>query len=800
MSESELCLPLRPGTIVSSSVFSSRRPSLSPQAPILASPGIILKLQPAPASHVYKGLFEISAETLGEMAARAEVLRDAAETRLERLLSLPFENSAALQRSLYTGNETMWSYCEEWKTGGVGTNRWKLVRNWCYFALVPKLLELHKVREQQKAAYNDYTKCVREVGQRERQRGMLGDTERRIEENKQALKELAKGKRPFVAGGVIHHVLSTRSKGKNPTQHRTSNVQNPNSELSLRLKRELSTRTLLLAVFRSWEVLSDMSRSIEAAVVRVEQRENRVMGQYCVAVWGRYTELRKEERTALKTVRGELAVLKRQRVLEGWRDALSLRARREILLAKARAVIEHRLETRVALCWREYTLGRKRKRLGWALGVELSSRVAGLKAAQSWVAAIILTQTLKLRVKALAGGETDVPSAEEIEQAAELEIIKGLKWQIQAVAIKRVEWKECKKLHQSIALRLVPLFTGLTPTLRLRLLAQWTHLGEHRSLKDLGSKTVNLVLSNPEALDAFPAFAVLKFTPNAVVPALPSPVSDPNLRAVHLKYAAHQRKFQPKAVPPVGKPPLKPPLSPETRIRSAPIAKQTVPKEQTRTVTRPHREDNLLTRVETDCQRLISALGNLRKLPESFLLHTAKSALKTQRLPLKQLLIQRYRFVQKAKVLHEWKIEALRRKLGVVLTIRYAIRVGKRFIHVLRDEAKGTYNPVVRLRSLLWGWRRHTVASQQICNLYYTKRSMRGWKAFIQQKASKLALVLQGQQHYQTALQKKVISAFLYIFSRAQRARAFRASLYQKTYFEAWKALKRGSIRSLGPA
>jgi len=786
MSEPELCLPLRPGTIVSSSVLSSRRPSLTPPAPILASPGVILRLQSSPATHVYKGLFEISAETLGEMAARAEVLRDAAETRLERLLSLPFESSAALQRSLYSGNETMGSYCEGWKTGGVGVNRWKLVRNWCYFALVPKLLDLHRAKEQQKAAYQDYTRCVRDVGQRQRQRGLLADTERRIEENKQALKELAKGKKPFVAGGAIHSLAKPRSKGKNPTQSR---IPNPNSQLSLQLKQELSLRTLLLAVFRAWEVLSNMSHSIEFAVSKVEQRERRVLGQYCVAVWGRFTELRKERRTGLKTVRGELAVLKRQRVLEGWRDALSLHSRREILLAKAQLVVKGRLESRLVLCWREYALESRRKRLGWELAVQFAGRLGGLKAVQSWVSAVILTQTLKLRVKALAGGGNEVPSAEEIEQAASLEVLKGLKWQLQAVATKRVEWKEGKKLHKNTSQRLSPLFTGLTPTLRLRLLAPWTHLGEHRSLQELGSRTVSLVLPS---LDSFPAFSVLKFTPSSAVPTLPSPVSDPNLRAVHLKYAVHQRKFQPKAIP-AGKPPLKPPLSPETRIKAASIEK----KEVIRTVDLPRKDDNLLTRIEADCLRLINRLGKLGKLPQDFLLSVAKSALKTQHLPLKQLLVQRYRLVQQAKVLYGWEIAALRRKLGVVLTIRYAVRVGRQFLSALSREAKAPYFPVIRLRTILFGWRKDTESSQLVVIRYYTKRSLHCWKAYIRQKTHKLAQTLQAQQHYQASLQSKAVSALLFVLSRAQRAAAFRAALYRKAYFEAWKGLRRGNLRSL---
>lgn len=785
MSEPELCFPLRPGTIVSSSVLSSRRPSLTPQAPIPASPGVILRLQSGPATHVYKGLFEISAETLGEMAARAEVLRDAAETRLDRLLSLPFESSGALQRSLYSGNETMESYYEGWKTRGVGVNRWKLVRNWCYFALVPKLLDLHRAKEEQKAAYQEYTRCVREAGQRERQHSLLADTERRIEENKQALKELAKGKKPFIAGGVIRTL--PRSKGKNPSQHRPSSGFNPNSELSLRLKRELSSRTLLLAVFRAWEVLSDMSRSINSAVNKVEQRERRVLGQYCVAVWGRFTELRHEQRTALRTVRGELAVLKLQRVLEGWRDALSRPARREILVTKVLAVLRGRLESRVMLCWRNYTLGRRRKRLGWKVAGQLASRVMELKAVQSWAAAAILTQTLKLRVKALAGGARDVPSAEEIEQAAALEVLKGLKWQLQAVALQRVEWKECHKLHQSLSQRLSPLFTGLTSTMRLRLLASWTHLGEHRSLKELGSKTVSLVLPNVES---FPAFAVLKFTPNSPLPALPSPVSDPNLRAVHLKYAAHQRKFQPK-----GKPPLKPPLSPETRIKPVPV--RPVVKETVKTVDLPRKDDNLLTRIEADCLRLISTLGKLGNLPQSFLLHVAKSALRTQRLPLKQLLRQRYRLLQQAKVLHEWKVTALRRKLGVVLTIRYAVRVGKQFLGALRRETKAPYFPVIRLRNILFGWRKYTATAQQVTAHYYIKRSLHCWKAYILQKARKLALTLQSEQHYQASLQSKAISALRFVLNRTRKAAVFRAVLYQKTFFEAWKGLRRGSIRSL---
>ena len=774
----EMPLQVRPGTIVSSSVLSSRRPSITNQLPV--SPGVILKVQ-SPALHVYKGLFEISAQTLAELETRAQVLSEAASTRLDLLLSLPYPSLFSLQNSLSTLNPTLPDYFLSWKRDK-STNIWKLVRNWCYFRLVPELLSLHKAREHYQAAYTDYTQCIKLAGQRERQREMLLDTEKQIAVNKEALKELAKGKKPFIAGGAIHKTLSSkgnsRSKGKNPTQ---VTPKSTNSRLAIQLKEEITAKMRVVMVIQAWKVLARMTGSLKVELARVENRGKRVMAQYCLAIWQKFSEIRRENRNAYRIIRTELSIFKRKRVFEGWKDAISLPIRRKILIQKATFILKSREMSRIAVLWRDFAIGRRRKRLGLKLSEGVSRKIRGLKAVQGWIAAVILTNTLKIRVKAMVKGETEVPTAEDIELAAREEVRKGVHWQVESLDSVRIDWKACHQLQTALTQRINMLFSRLTPVQRTQLLAQCSHFGEHRSINELNTKAV---------LPSLPPFPTLSL----VFPQFPSismpfsPISDPKIKTIHEKYALHQRKYHsirptPKSVP------MKPPLSPETRIKPF--------------VSKTNRgkiagnKGNLMSRVEADCARLIAILAEISSIPPSFFLQTAKTALQSHHFPLKTLLIHRYRLVQASKAIYSWKMEATRRKLEVVVTIRYAVRVGKRFIEEMKREIKRKNEiPKVFMRGIVRKWRENAEKESKSSEIYYVRLGLRQWKDFIVQKAGKLGQIVTAQRHYQTILLRKSVKSVRFFHELVSKYTSFRSDLYRKVYFTAWKELKTVKIRA----
>lgn len=745
----------------------------------------------SPRAHSHRAFFEISSDTLGEVETRAVMLADAADVRLERLLELPHPSVIEVQKHLYFASLSLADYYADWRAT-VGVNCWRLVKNLCYFKLVPGLLALHKAKEQHQTAESECVQCIRVLGQKQRQEDLFTNTLRKIEENKSALRELSKGKRPFIAGGAIHHQAgsrqSSRAKGVNPSQ-RPPKPMCRETELSLRLKQEISQKTLAIGVLKAWSVYSAMSVNLRHEVEVVQRRHLNVMGQFCIAVWSRFAELRKEERVALRVVRGELAATRKERVFQAWRDAIAVPQRRAALMKKTAAVVASRSKTRLCIAWRAYALDRRGKRQSAALAAALNSRVATLRVIQRWRSVVILAQTLPLRLKSLASGENLVPSSEDIEAATELEIVQGIQWQREALSSQRAAWKESKAMYTDCQRRISLLLTGISQGQRSRLLAKWNHLGEHRSLQELNSRTISLVVEDA----TIPCFSVVKLTP-APLPEAKS-IDDPLKRSVHLKYAKQQRAF---AKPmPVRKPPLPTksvtssprssvPPSPETRPRQALLVSA-----------------NLLDRVTQDSRRLVLSLHDLSRVPYSFLTFSAQSALKDRRLPLKQLLLERWRHVLKAKIVCEWKQVSMRRKLAVVLTIRYAVRLGRHFLLSLKRFCGSRVRNVDEVRSrlvakrVLNGWEQETLKAKDSARRYYLQHAIRGWSQYLIAKAEKLTKVLRGEEQYCRMLQRKALAGLRERSLQMRRPRQFLTSLLLHRYFQAWRSQYEGKIRVL---
>ncbi|OMJ70053.1 hypothetical protein SteCoe_32072 [Stentor coeruleus] len=229
----------------------------------------------------------------------------------------------------------------------------------------PVFLKVWDQKLHTKFLSDKYTSQNRKYIQQKRRLDLNTKVEFDLEQEKEALRELIKMNRPFLASGITgvknskHYIcLSKKKKSKIKSE---IDQKSQELEFKLNMARAIWEKNTMIMMFLAWRLDFEYKKRRNKELKIIRGKSYNSLLYYMFSAWIANTKLQKDKKHCVFIAKRALALRKKYKILKEWKNLSKKPARVAKFMENIKEFLEKRKSARIFISWKWYFTHKKAK-------------------------------------------------------------------------------------------------------------------------------------------------------------------------------------------------------------------------------------------------------------------------------------------------------------------------------------------------------------------------------------------------------------------------------------------------------